>query len=259
MALCDGMRFPLVFSNDWPLSKIGNRRDFFLLPDGDYIFFGHGAKDAWAAPVMSTKMRAFDNTNICAMATDKHYFELLRILVDKAGVDRDFLYEYISILYDNAGLRLNLSLCRQVCNDVQLRLTAGSVKYSREISDLTCRALMHLYYGFVAENYYAGSMLGPTIKMNAVWEVLYEGLTLVQAADRVRGMGWENIKAFCESHGVYPPKALLADGVDLTRNIGRDKIADLDKQANAIVSPLCPDVSYLPTEEEYYNQRRSVA
>lgn len=213
--MTDTMRFPLFFNK--VMSGISHRRDMFQLFDGDWIFFGHGEKDIWAAIIASPDFRAFDNTCLCALATDKHYLELMQRLVLDGGVDRDYMYELIYEVYNMAGLVPNLNFCRAFCDNLRYHMT--NFGYNWPTICLTARVLMHLYYGFVAENYYNvdtnGTALGALIKMHAVCEVLYGHGDVERAGYGKNNKGViETVRAGCRARGITLPVAILSQGIN---------------------------------------------
>lgn len=159
-----------------------------VLPFDMNIGFSHGNKDDWCAWTWYINQR--DGTFIWYQPCDTFYFEIAMYIQDA--------YPNIR-LYDDFAL-----ICRWMTDtltpvpqkDIIHNIHGLSRKYNKCNTDMDVAycMFMHVYYGFIAEEYYntpngSPSLFGKYIKLNGLYDLLIEGKSIFDAANDCRGKG----------------------------------------------------------------------
>lgn len=174
---------------DIPIENILNARSFRNIGMGMTIFFGRGTRDDWCAYIgvmqQSGKM-------LCAMPSDKCYFEMVTILAGRFGVDA--IYDDIKHIFEHARKNLDDMLMDNI-----YRMSLNYPGYQ----EMAYATLMMLYYGMVSEENHAGTYLGRSIKMNGVHSLLKGGRSIEVAATECYNKLWREIQAECLRRHIY--------------------------------------------------------
>lgn len=184
------LRYPIKFWRTFDnLTKYLRVRDFYYSGWGRYIFFARGEFDDWAAYVCK-----HDDNDVlrCALPDDISYFELVVGLANQFGGKRIYdemlsVYEHVRPNYDRAVLAY-----------IEVISAAyGSYK------DVVHHVYSWLYYAMVAEENKADTHLGGSIKMLALHRILNEGVSIEDAEEECRGMGWQRVRRLCEDVNIH--------------------------------------------------------
>lgn len=166
---------------------------------GYQICFGKGKFDEWCA---FTKYRGNSGMMLYAMPRDVYYFSILKVLSEEYNALR--VYGNCKHVFEHAGREIDdgvIEACRQM-----------SMGYGDTDGKWMFNALMHVYYGMIAENnkiiYDANGQnphdtrLGASIKMNGIHSLCLGGRTVKQAADECRGVHWLKIARQCMARDI---------------------------------------------------------
>ncbi len=181
------MQFPLCFTK--PIDEVENVRLIQPMSFGQFIFFGKGSFDDWAA---YTGVLCQDGRVWCALPLDKYYFEIAALLAQYHGTDK--VYLDVLHLFEQTGKAPERSVV-----DCIFRMSLG---YGHN-QPWAYNMFMHLYYGMIAEENKAGTLLGRSIKMNGIHSLLKGGRDIVTAADECRSKPWTEIRDECLSRQIY--------------------------------------------------------
>lgn len=121
---------------------------------------------------------------------DVEYFETLLEFSSKFGVEK--VYADFILIYEVTQ--------RQVTSESLSLIESLASDYAME-RVLFARTLTVIYMGMIAENNKAYTKLGKRIKRLGVHRLLNEGLTSTDAANFMRGLGWEEIDKMCVERG----------------------------------------------------------
>lgn len=181
------MRYGLCF--DMPLDGIGKARNFHKIGWGQIIFFGEGNVDAYCPYV--GKMLP-DGRVMCAMPSDRYFYELVRYLADVRGVDA--VYDDIKHIFEQTKNEIDPKLVEHIF--------CMALKYGTNYEG-AYNIFMHLYYGMVSEECGKHTVLGKLVKMNAIHSLLKCGRTVEQAASDCRGKSAADIYLECNARHIY--------------------------------------------------------
>lgn len=195
-------------------------RDARRLAFGQFIFFAPGSYDNWAVWVGRVDE---DGETRVAMVEDGYYFEILRRL--------GLAYGYRRVFGDVSALYRATAWHRAVRDDVVALVAAAASRY--ESYDDRCwmyNALMHVYYGMLAEENKSFAPMGRRAKVHGLYRLLVLGDSVDAAVCCSEGRPWRVVDAEVQSWGVVPDdarqvmspaerEALLRGGRD---ELGRD-------------------------------------
>lgn len=184
---------PRCAQDGWQLDSLS------VMKSGDYIFFGQGRFDEWAAIVG----RYFpDGSFRCAYPKDLYYFEILQRLSETYGpdfvyADAEYIYRHVPVRQSPADV---VVLNQRFIQDI------GWMSQHYYISDDSLfaeRALMSVYYGMIAEENKRNSQLGAAMKLHGIYNLLKGGMSVEQAADCSVGVKAVKVYAECVRHGIF--------------------------------------------------------
>lgn len=152
--------------------------------DGTYLKYGLGRIDNWCVYLVDENSKA-------TPPLDTHYFEELYHLANVYGKDKVYI-DFASI-YDKTGKNINEKILQKITHIAQT--------YSLEdILDVD-KLFTTLYMAMVAEENYPGTKLGRKIKRLGIYEMLFSGRNIIEAANFMRGMNWREINELCRERG----------------------------------------------------------
>lgn len=172
-----------------PIGEIRNIRDFQPMCFGQGIFFGAGRFDDYCAYTSAE----FPDGFYCAMPQDVYYFEIL----DRVACETNcffFMYEDIKHIYEHVTDRIDKAQVRRI-----YRIAQGYGDNHKWMFN----ALMHVYYGMVAEENKAGTKLGASIKMNGIYRVLIDREQVPVAARECCGVSAGDLRKECMAHRIH--------------------------------------------------------
>lgn len=234
------MENPMRF-DDFCMARATHFRHPNQMSDGENIAFMHGKQNPWAAGVYKLgQVDPFTNTLAVALPTDKYYFELLRYIVCNGGANPDIVWQLILWVYDKVEFDVSDAFAQQIGV-----LSWQHFTYcSEDVREAIHNVLMHLYYGFVAENYYVvrdehnepvlrnGHVIrtkyGPAIKLLGL-SVLFETWDVKLAADSSRGNS--GVGSEIARRGILLPGAMQRMGITC---VDEDFWAMVEKMEQAV-------------------------
>lgn len=174
---------------DTPFQDVSDARDFHQMAYGQTIFFGRGKFDRYCA---YAGMFGPTGEFWCGMPTDKYYFEMIESMAAIYGRDR--VYADLKHIFEQCGKQLDDRLLDRI-----YRIAIG---YGPNFG-IAYNMMLHVYYGMIAEENKAGTILGKSIKMNGIHSLLYGGVGVDAAADECRGKPWQQIRSECVERQIY--------------------------------------------------------
>ena len=211
--LCPGS-YTYVHNPDLPPEKGAKRgpdrrlqlgaetRSVFAFTEKYAIFMCWGLKDRWA--VVSAE-RGDDGGFMLALPLDSQYFEIVLFFNEKynGAILRDILDFYVRMRYMPSEVDMNLVAYINVL----------AMKYPEPDRLAILFAYMHLYYGYVAEDFKQNTYVGRLIKMNAVCDILTGRMSIKEAIDYTNSKpGWREIRDFALlHHGILCPWTYYGD------------------------------------------------
>lgn len=156
---------------------------------GQVIFFGSGDFDVWCA---YTGM--YDEYGImrCAMPSDKYYFKIIRDVADARNCHVSMYADFVDI-FRRTGKVLN--------DAVVVHIGELADRYDKD-SDIMYNMFMHVYYGMLAEENKQGAVLGKSIKLLGLYDLLIDRKSVKDAADCNRDRNWSGIYTDCDAAGI---------------------------------------------------------
>ncbi|NLK28469.1 MAG: hypothetical protein GX306_09040 [Clostridiales bacterium] len=152
--------------------------------NGAFLEYDRGSFDDWCVYFTSP-------TGLRRPPRDTDYFQTIKDIAAKYGTNR--VYEdYVSI-YDITG--------KKVEEDVLKQITLIAKTYDADDVLRVDILLSILYMAMIAEERKANTRLGRRIKRLGIHYLLFEGASISQAANFMRGMKWQQIAALCEARG----------------------------------------------------------
>jgi len=122
---------------------------------------------------------------------DTDYFQTIKDIAVKYGANRVYA-DYVSI-YDITGNKVEEEVLNQI--------TLIANKYDADDVLKVDILFSILYLAMIAEERKANTRLGRRIKRLGIHYLLFEGASITQAANFMRGMNWRKIAALCEERG----------------------------------------------------------
>ena len=233
-ALKDPMQFPtdymrtLLTESSLSIDELTHRRHVHKMSGDMYLVMGRGTKDLWAAAVL---IRGKDGVWRVYLPTDTYYFELLRQAL-RYGARSCDVVTLITWVYGNTGLDVDDGFADLIATVVWQNFGYCDELVREFIRCCIHNVLEHLYYGFVAENYYIilppehkpiipnedrpASMFGPAIKYDALLTMLscsdltFEDVGCITNDSRGNGRGVRN---HIVERGIALPRNILLSGV----------------------------------------------
>ncbi len=155
---------------------------FRTFDDGSSIGFGRGKIDNFCVYVKE------QNRGYAPL--DSEYFQFVHELASKFGTIK--VYTSFKRLYEIAELEI-------VSNAIEV-IDKQSERYAE--FELRCQKYFSiLYLAMVAEQNYPNTMLGKRLKRLGIYQLLFEEMTVEEAANWSRGKPWKEISEECESRG----------------------------------------------------------
>ena len=168
------------------------------------IFFARGAIDEWCAYIAKC-----DDTGVWHLYApkDKFYFERIfyvAYMQEKAYPSRKYspfhklfneLYYIANIMYADPT-HIKADICEQIDKIVNFYR-----EENEEYVDMLATAMYEIYYGMVAEENKENTILGRTIKIIGLHDMLIDRIGVDAACDRNRNVKVDRIKAECNNMG----------------------------------------------------------
>ena len=151
--------------------------------DGAFLEYDRGSFDDWC--VYLTEPSGSRNP-----PRDVDYFSQILNLANKNGTQK--IYEDYVTVYDMTG--------KSVDDSVFNTITDVSSKYGTDSLEME-KILSILYMAMIAEEQKKYTRLGKRIKRLGIHKLLFEGASVQEAANFMRGMGWTDIARLCEERG----------------------------------------------------------
>ena len=157
-------------------------RAFRTFADGSSIGFGRGKIDKFCVFVK-------DKTGVRA-PLDIEYFQFIH----------DLAAEYGTLAVYNAFKRIYDVADKELLPEAGSAIDQASERFSE--SNLKPRFYFSiLYLCMVAEQNYPNTRLGKRLKRLGIYQILFEGMAVPEAANWSRGKSWRVIAAECEKRG----------------------------------------------------------
>ena len=170
------------------LSDIENARDFTPMSFNQLIFFGKGRIDDWGAWMAVPTQEGY----YCALPSDKYYFGIVDSMVKIYGQYPVFL-DFVRI-FVLAGKTID----PKVVNEIRQMAT----RYS-DNENWALNMMLHVYYGMVAEENKENTKIGKQIKMLGLYDIIFNGKSVEDAACCNIGRDWGSIKAEADFYHLY--------------------------------------------------------
>lgn len=152
--------------------------------DGTYLKYDNGNFDRWCVYYV-------DENSVNKALTDFYYFEKMRKLALKYGIDRvhnDFLK-----VYNSTGKSIEVRILNTI--------TQVSFTYDSEDSLEVDKLFTILYATMIAEENKKNTKLGKRIKRLGIYELLYGEKNVEYATNFMKGMNWRDIEQLCKEKG----------------------------------------------------------
>ncbi len=150
--------------------------------DGSFLEYDRGNFDDWCVYYTNA-------TGLRRPPHDIDYFSELKDLANEYGVDKIY-NDYVQI-YNATGKEIDENVLDMI-DDIASSYAEGlSVNVMFTI----------LYMAMIAEERKANTRLGKRIKRLGIHTLLIDGLSIRDAANFMRGMGWREISKLCEERG----------------------------------------------------------
>lgn len=153
--------------------------------DGSYLEYDQGSFDAWCVYLTRPNAQRY-------APKDYQYFERLLALADRYGRDR--IYRDFCTIYERTGKTIEeqvLDLIKQLGSRYDDPADALNISIDFTI----------MYMGMIAEENKAHAILGKRVKRLGIYQVLYDGLSPMEAAFFSRGKKWRGLDALCKLKG----------------------------------------------------------
>jgi len=152
--------------------------------DGTYLAYDEGNFDNWCVYLVD-----LDGQKIAPLDID--YLQMLFELAIDYGNNKVY-DDFINVYH---------STTPNISEKVLLEITECSRSYGIHKAMKVDKLFTTLYMAMVSEENYPNTRLGKRIKHLAVYEMLYGGRTVEDAANFMRGMQWRDIARLCEERG----------------------------------------------------------
>lgn len=150
--------------------------------DGSFLEYDRGGFDDWCVYYTNA-------TGSRRPPYDIDYFSELKDLTNEYGVDKIY-NDYVQI-YNATGKEIDESVLDMI-DDIASSYAEGlSVNVMFTI----------LYMAMIAEERKENTHLGKRIKRLGIHTLLIDGLSISDAANFMRGMGWREVSRLCEERG----------------------------------------------------------
>ena len=155
---------------------------FRTFPEGISIGFGKGKIDNFCVYLK-------DETGLRA-PLDTEYFQFVHDLASESGTLA--VYNSFKKIYDIAE--------KEIVPEALVVIDAAAERFS----STTLQTQLYfsiLYLCMVAEQNYPNTKLGKRLKRLGIYQLLFEGMTVEEAANWSRGKPWRDIAHECEKRG----------------------------------------------------------
>lgn len=153
--------------------------------DGSYLEYAEGKFDQWCIYMVN------EAKNYRRPPLDVDYFGFLKEQAQTYGAGK--IYKDFIDFYDQTGKAVE----QRVLEFIEHIAVIG---YGDKWLDFT-KIFTILYMGMLAEENKAFTRLGKRIKRLGMHKLLIENETVSDAANFMRGMGWQQIDAMCKERG----------------------------------------------------------
>lgn len=164
-----------------------NERPFTEFENGARLFYAQGNWDDWAVYYSAPGIKPYK-------PQDKEYFNDILLLANTYGTE--YVYEDFVRIFEKTTREIDYSMAdfiKQIAKD----------KYNAE--DVTGVAILFttLYMAMVSEYYYHGkpSKINKRIKRLGVYQILYKGMSVGDAANFSKGKDFSELDALCKQYG----------------------------------------------------------
>jgi len=151
--------------------------------DGAFLEYDRGSFDDWCIYLT-------EPSGSRKPPRDVDYFSQIQVLAAKFGAQTVY-DDYVNV-YDITGKIVDGSVFETITNI--------SSKYGTD-SLVVEKILSILYMAMIAEEQKKNTRLGKRIKRLGINKLLFEGASVREAANFMRGMGWRDIARLCEERG----------------------------------------------------------
>ena len=174
-----------------PIWQINNLRDLRPVMANKFIMFGTGKFDDFCAWFGRFDPSLNDRTIMCSKPLDVHYFDIVRFLGSQYGNWK--VYHDILHFYEHTGKTVDEKVINEIMN--------MSLSYGVNI-DFAYNAFMQIYYGMIAEENKENTRLGKSIKMNGLYRVLIDQVSVDIAASECCGKPYTEIQSECDFRSI---------------------------------------------------------
>lgn len=152
--------------------------------DGSSLAFAQGRFDNWCVYMIENDGKYF-------APLDVDYFHQINDLSLTYGIDK--IYSDFVKIYDSTDKKVN--------DEILQEITKYSKTYEKNKILNIDKLFTILYMTLVSEENCRNTRLGKRIKRLGIYEMLYSGRTVEDAANFMRGMSWKEIDALCKERG----------------------------------------------------------
>lgn len=157
-------------------------KPFRIYDDGSSIGFGKGKIDNYCV--------YFKENRSTRAPLDTEYFNFIYELAEEFGTVK--VYSAFKKLYNMAEKEINQDAV-QIIDEIANNFRLWREKCSKYFTIL--------YMAMVAEENYPNTKLGKRLKRLGIYQMLFEGMNVDQAANWSRGKPWREISEECEKRG----------------------------------------------------------
>lgn len=152
--------------------------------DGSFLEFAQGSFDEWCVYVTTP-------AGLRRPPRDRNYFSSLQRLGALFGPQRIY-HDFVQV-YDRTGTHVD----QEVFSLIAAIASGYPPNYTLQVEQV----LSILYLTMIAEENKANTRLGRRIKRLGVHCLLFENISVEEAADFTRGMPWRDIASLCQERG----------------------------------------------------------
>lgn len=152
-------------------------------PDGSYLEYDRGSFDDWCVYMVEP-----DGSRRPPL--DRDYFSDIKEL--SRTYTEDALYSAYVFVYDHTGKTVDENGLN-AAEQASMNFGTDQLKIHKIFTIL--------YMAMIAEENKKFTRLGKRIKRLGIYKLLFEGASVYEAANFMRGMGWRDIDALCRERG----------------------------------------------------------
>lgn len=151
--------------------------------DGSFLEYDRGSFDDWCVYLTNCN-------GVRKPPRDVDYFSQLKQFADKYGINQIYS-DYVRV-YDLTG--------KQVEETSLTAISGIAASYGNDALEMDV-IFSILYMAMIAEEQKRFTRLGKRIKRLGIYKLLFENCSVSEAANFMRGMGWQKIAKLCEERG----------------------------------------------------------